>query len=161
MSLFQHLHDQWKTLHSLGPPFILSSWPAASPAALFPPAPHSTHAHTLHRYTHPEQYPYFFFPICAEAKLSLLLLCASGSAPAHSAFVIFLTDLFLANPNLFFRIHNSGHLLLETFLRAPVWIRWSAGLYHSCLCLPLGEYIPHWSILGCCFCWIPHSAVSL
>lgn len=128
-NLFQHLPDQCKTLHNPGFPFLFSSWPAASPAASFPP--------TLHRHTHTTQvhtsgrHPIFFFSICAEAKLSFCCCVPLGQhLPALP-----LLHFSLIFSWLFFRIH--GHLLMEAFLPAPGWIRWPPGHYHSCLCLPL------------------------
>lgn len=118
-----------------------------------------TDAHTLHRYT-PPGHPLFFFPICAGAQLSVLLPRASGSAPACSAYVAFVTDLSLASSNLVFRICYSGCLLLEAFLLAPGWTKWPAGPHHSCFCLPLWEHSPHWSVIACLFHWRLHSSVS-
>lgn len=132
---------------------VCDSLPAPSvwgPLSLSPPtgstsaAPSSLHhtgrdAHTLHRYT-PPGHPLFFFFICAETQLSLLMPCASGSAPACFACVAFVADLFLAKPNLAFRICHSGHLLLEAYLPASGWIRWPSGTQCSYLCLPLWEH---------------------
>ena len=55
-----------------------------------------------HRTGTPLGIPRFFSPVCVEAYLSLLLLCTSESVPAWCVCVVFVTDLFLANFNLFF-----------------------------------------------------------